>query len=282
MKIQKQLKLLFLFCIIISLNIKQTQSSWISNLIFGNITNKINEMASKLVGEAKQAFRESIDFLFDNKIIPLINQLEATADRVLDHAKDDINAIVDNFTKQIENIIIIAFEKAQEFMDKTLEAIKQKIIDATFDRLNEFEGNLFRDITSVLNKIDAILKEVSCFAQSVVSRITDEIKKALPSLINPFEKCRVDLDKLFPGQSMRIKFLYYFTPNQLYEYRKCRLISFIKEDTPIEALKIAFRDLELLAGDMRCLSVSLGAIQNEKYYIKEMGYAVHVLETFDN
>jgi len=282
MKIRKQLKILFLFCIIISFNIKQTQSSWISDLIFGNITDKINELGSKLIGEAKQAFRESIDYLFDNKIIPLINQLEASADRVMDHAKDDINAIVDNFTKQIEDIITIAFEKAQEFMDKTLDEIKQKIIDATFDRLNQFESNLFQDITRVLNKIDEILKEASCFAQSIVNRITEEIKKALPSFVNPFEKCRVDLDKLFPGQNMRIKFLSGFTPNQLYEYRKCRLISYIKPDTPIEAVKMAFRDLELLAGDMRCLSVSLGAIQNEKYYIKEMGYAVHVLETFDS
>ena len=282
MKIHKQIKILFLFCIIISLNIKQTQSSWITDKIFGSITDKINEMGAKLIGEAKQAFRESIDYLFDNKIIPLINQLEATADRVMDHAKDDINAIVDNFTKQIEDIITKAFEKAQEFMDRTLEEIKQKIIDATFDRLNELENNLFQDITRVLNKIDEILKEVSCFAQSVVSRITDEIKKMLPSLVNPFEKCRIDLDKLFPGQSMRIKFLSGFSPNQLYEYRKCRLISFIKEDTPIQAVKMAFRDLELLAGDMRCLSVSLGAIQNEKYFIKEMGYADHVLETFGN
>lgn len=282
MKVRKQLKLLFLFCIIISLNIKPTQSSWISNIIFGNIEKKINDMASKLIGEAKQAFRESCDYLFDNKIIPLINQLEATADRVMDHAKDDINAIVDNFTKQIEDIITKAFEKAQEFMDKTLEEIKQKIIDATFDRLNEFENNLFTDITKILNRVDELIKEVSCFAQSVVSRITDEIKKALPTWVNPFEKCRVDLDKLFPGQNMRIKFLSGFTPNQLYEYRKCRLISFIKEDTPIQAVKMAFRDLELLAGDMRCLSVSLGAIQNEKYYVREMGYADHVLETFEN
>jgi len=282
MRIQKQLKLLFLICIIISFNIKPARSGWLSNLLFGGITNKINEMGSKLIGEAKQAFRESMDYLFDNKIIPMINQLEATADRVMDHARDDINAIIDNFTKQIDSIIETAFNKAQQFMDKTIDEIKQKIIDATFDRLNEFENKLFQDMTSVLNKIDAILKEVSCYAQSIVARVTDEIKKALPSLINPFEKCRKDLDKLFPGQYMRFKFLSSFTPNQLYEYRKCRLISFIKEDTPITAVKMAFRDLELLAGDMRCLSVSLGAIENEKYYIREMGYADHVLDTFDN
>jgi len=42
---------------------------------------------------------------------------------------------------------------------------------------------------------------------------------------------------------------------------------------------MAYRDLELLAGDMRCLSVSLQAVENEKYYIKEMGNADFVLNT---
>jgi len=282
MRIQKQLKILFLFCILISFNIKQTKSGWIADKIFGALTNKVNDLAVKLLGEAKQAFRESLDYLFDTKINPLINQLEATADRVMDKARDDVNAVIDNFMKEIDIVINTAFDKAQQFVDKSIDEIKAKIIDATFDRLNQFEDKVFTDISTILNKIDAILKEVSCYAQSVVARITDEIKKVLPSFINPFEHCRIELDKLFPGQSMKIKFLSSFTPNQLYEYRKCRLISFIKDDTPIQAVKMAFRDLELLAGDMRCLSVSLGAINNEKYYIKEMGYADHVLQTFNN
>ena len=42
---------------------------------------------------------------------------------------------------------------------------------------------------------------------------------------------------------------------------------------------MAYRDLELLAGDMRCLSVSLGAVNNEKFYITEMGYADFILRT---
>ena len=76
---------------------------------------------------------------------------------------------------------------------------------------------------------------------------------------------------------MRIKQVGSFTPNQLYEFRKCRLIHYLKEDSPIQAVQMAYRDLELLAGDMRCLSVSVGAINNEKYYIKEMGLADFML-----
>ncbi len=81
---------------------------------------------------------------------------------------------------------------------------------------------------------------------------------------------------------MRLKLVSTFTPSQLFEYRKCRLITNLKADSRIEAVKMAYRDLELLSGDMRCLSVSLGAIANEKYYIREMGNAYYILSILGN
>jgi hypothetical protein len=259
-----------------------TKCGWLGNLIgdfFGGVVDKATD---GMIEHAKQAFRESMDYVFDNKINPLINQLEATADRVMDRAKDDINAVIDNFKNQILDLVEKAANVAKDLVDHTVEEIKTKIIDNTFDQLNRFEDKLFQDMTSILNKIDAILKEVSCYAQAIVYRVTDDIKKVLPSWVDPFENCRAELDKLFPGEWMRFKLVSMFTPSQLYEYRKCRLISNLKADTPIEAVKMAYRDLELLAGDMRCLSVSLGAIANEKYYIREMGNADYILCTLGN
>jgi hypothetical protein len=259
-----------------------TNCGWLSNLVgnfFGGVVDKATD---GMIEHAKQAFRESMDYVFDNKINPLINQLEATADRVMDRAKEDINAVIDNFKNQILELVEKAANVAKDLVDHTVDEIKTKIIDNTFDQLNRFEDKLFQDMTSILNKIDAILKEVSCYAQAIVYRVTDDIKKVLPSWVDPFESCRVELDKLFPGEWMRLKLVSMFTPSQLYEYRKCRLISNLKADSPIEAVKMAYRDLELLSGDMRCLSVSLGAIANEKYYIREMGNADYILSTLGN
>jgi hypothetical protein len=259
-----------------------TNCGWIKKTVgkfFGGVVNKATEGT---IDHSKQAFRESMDYVFDNKINPLINQLEATADRVIDRAKDDINEVIENFKNQILDLVEKAANVAKDLVDHTVDEIKTKIIDNTFDQLNRFEDKLFQDMTSILNKIDAILKEVSCYAQAIVYRVTDEIKNVLPSWVDPFESCRVELDKLFPGEWMRLKLVSTFTPSQLYEYRKCRLISNLQADSPIEAVKMAFRDLEFLSGDMRCLSVSLGAIANEKYYIREMGNAYYILSTLGN
>jgi ElaB/YqjD/DUF883 family membrane-anchored ribosome-binding protein len=265
--------------ILIFTAIPKSKCGWLGDMLGGFFGNVVDKATSGMIDHAKQAFRESMDYVFDNKIQPLIHQLEATADRVMDHAKDDINAVIDNFKKQMEELVETSAKIATEFVDHTVEEIKTKIIDNTFDKLNKFEDKLFQDMTTILNKIDEILKSVSCYAQAVIYRISDEIKKALPSLINPLEECRAILDKLFPGEWMRFKQVSSFSYSQLYEYRKCRLIHYLKEDSPIEAVKMAYRDLELLSGDMRCLSVALGAINNEKYYIKEMGEADFILDT---
>lgn len=251
----------------------------IANILGGFFGYLVDKASAKMIDHIRDAFRESMDYLFDHKILPMINQLEASADRVMDHAKDDINAVIDNFKKDIEDIINTAANKAEELVDHTVEEIKRGIIDATFDRMERLEDKLFHDITTILNKIDMILKEVSCYAQAIIVRITDEIKKVLPSVPNPFEKCRKELDILFPGQNMKWKLLSSFSPNQLYEYRKCSLIGYLNEDSYIKSIQMAYRDVELLAGDMRCLSVSLGAIENEKYFIQEMGKADYILNT---
>lgn len=267
--------------ILLSISLSSTKCGMISKLLgdfFNDITSRA---ASGLVDNAKRAFRESMDYLFDNKLLPLINQLEATADRVVDHAKDDINLVVENFKKEMEELVENSAKIAQNLIDHTIEEIKEKIIDETFDKIKNFEEKLFQDITTILNQIDSILKEVSCFAQAIVTRVTEEIKKVLPRFINPFESCRIELQNLFPNDYMRVKPLSNFSPNQLYEYRKCRLIFYLKDDSPIKAVEMAYRDLELLAGDMRCLSVSLGAVFNEKYYISEMGNADFILRTLE-
>jgi len=170
-----------------------TKCGVISDLLGGFWGDIIDKATEGMIDNVKQAFRESMDYLFDEKILPLINQLEASADRVMDHAKDDINAIVDNFKNDLNDIVNNAVKKGEEFVDHTIEEIKTAIIDDAFDRLNSLEDKLFQDLTNVLNQIDTILKEVSCYAQAIVERITEEIKKALPSFVNPFETCRYNL-----------------------------------------------------------------------------------------
>ena len=146
--------------------------------------------ASPLMDHVKQAILESMDYLFDQKISKLIYQIEATSNRMMDHATEDINKIVDNFKAQMEDLVKNAIKNAEEMADHTIEEIKRKIIDEAFEKLKDLENQIFIDITKILNQVDSMLKEVSCFSQAIVKRITDDIKNLLPRLPNPFNPCR--------------------------------------------------------------------------------------------
>ena len=256
-----------------------TKQGWISDKIGGFFGNIVDKSMSKVIDRAKEAFRESCDYLFDQKIKPMIDQIEAAAERTMDHVKEDIDEMVDHVTNKIEEVIDIAAKTATEFVDHTIEEIKDKVIDNTFDHLKELENNIFEDITRVLNKVDEMLRDLSCYAQSVISRIENDIKRVLPSLVNPFEYCRKKLNEDYPG--IRWKFTSSLTHEELYMYRKCLLIKNLTPESKTTTIAAAYREIELLAGDMRCLSVALSSISNEKFYIREMGLTYEILHALE-
>jgi len=49
---------------------------------------------------------------------------KALGNWVLDHATEDVNKMVDNFKKEMEQLLNEAIDKAEEFVDHTIEEIK--------------------------------------------------------------------------------------------------------------------------------------------------------------
>jgi len=133
----------------------------------------------------------------------------------------------------------------------------------------------------LLNKVDEAILKISCSVQAIEIKIREDLYKFLPSIPNPFNSCRIAVDKQFPGHGLRYKLLSQFESNELYELKKCYILGDLTENTPIQSILMAYRDVEFLAAGMRCYSVSVGAIQNQKYFIKEMAQCSMVIDTFE-
>jgi len=58
------------------------------------------------------------------------------------------------------------------------------------------------------------------------------------------------------------------------------MTSELNEFSSIKSILMVYRDLEMLAADMRCLSMALSANENEKYFLKEMGEAHEMIITY--
>ena len=283
----KTLKTLIIFCLLLSFSqnhvncsIRSMIGSWFGGIV-DDMTKGIFDRAGELIEKAKQAFQEAMDTLFDKKLVPLINQIDAMIHRNLGQIDEIIQKTIDNFKNAVLEMVNNAAKQAKDLIGQTIEDIKKKIIDNVFDRVNELEGKVLSDIIFILNKIDETIYKLSCSVQSIEIRIRDDLSKSLSIIPNPFNSCRMAVDKLFPGHYLRWKPLFWYSPNELYELKKCYLISPLTERTPIKSVLMAYRDLEFLAAEMRCLSIAFGASMNLKYYVMEMGKIANIIDTFD-
>lgn len=283
----KTLKTLIIICLMLSFSdnhvncsFKSMIGSWFGGIV-DDMTKGIFDRAGELIEQAKKAFQEAMDTLFDKKLVPLIDQIDAMIHRNLGQIDEIIQKTIENFKNAVLEMVNDAAKQAKELIGETIEDIKKKIIDNIFDRIGELEGKVLNDIIIILNKIDETIYKLSCSAQSIEIKIREDLTKALSIFPNPFDSCRIAVDKLFPGHYLRWKPLSWYFSNELYELKKCYIISPLTENTPINSILMAYRDLELLAAEMRCLSIAFAASMNLKYYIMEMGRIANVIDTYE-
>lgn len=224
----------------------------------------------EVIVKAKEAFIEAMDDLFNTKLLPMIHQIDAMIEKNLGIIDDMIQKTIDHFFTEMRNTIDFAAQKVMQLVDKTIEEIRTQIIDETFNRADKLLKEVHTMINDILDRIDESIYKASCALETVASRIFDKIKTALP-IYSPLDPCRKKINEEYPGHDLLLKPFSKYLPNELYVYRKCAIFKNLDEKTPIKSLLMAYRDLELLAGDMRCMAVSFKAKENLEYYINEMG-----------
>jgi len=222
-----------------------------------------------------------MNVLFDQKIKPLIYQIQSMVDRAMGQVDELIQKTIETTKNAINDVVNNAAKKAMELVDFTVEQIKTKIIDNAFEQMRELENKVMGDIMIILNKVDELILKISCSVQAVEGRIREFLYKNLPSIPNPWNSCRIKVDEQFPGHNIRYKFLSNFESNELYELKKCYIVDSLTETSPVQSILMAYRDVEFLAAGMRCYSISVGSMENQKYYIKEMAKCAQIIDTYD-
>ena len=251
----------------------------------GRMKAAMNELADKiLAGEgvllekAAVAVNDIIDKLFDDKFVKLLASIQAMIEKNLRQITEDIQQIIDNLFQKISDTINQIADRAKELIDSTIEEIKAKIIDEFFTKIDNLVATITANVLRILDKIDDMIYKLSCSEQALADKLIKAVVDALPSIPNPFNSCREAIDKKFPGFNLRWKFFSSYTANQLYEYKKCDYFINLDEKSPIASILMAYRDLEALAGDMRCAAVALRLTENLFYYMDEMATCVKMAD----
>jgi hypothetical protein len=100
----------------------------------------LRSKSESLVGPAKQAFIDAMNVLFDDKLKPLIAQIDAVATGRL----SQLDQTVKDAEAGIDAIIAHAGVVAANLVGQTTDQIKTKIIDEAFLQADELVSNITR------------------------------------------------------------------------------------------------------------------------------------------
>jgi hypothetical protein len=137
----------------------------------------LRSKSESLVGPAKQAFIEAMNVLFDQKLTPLIKQIDAVAtgriaqfDKSIKDAEAGIDAIISH-----------AAMIATDLVGRTTNEIKTKIIDEAFSQADSL-------VDKIKGNIGAIIDNVDCKIDGQREKLV-EWWRSLVSFPNPLNHC---------------------------------------------------------------------------------------------
>lgn len=115
----------------------------------------LRSKSESLVGPAKDAFIEAMDYLFSQKLTPFLDKVDGMAAARL----NQVQGIVDNAEKGIHDIIDHAATTAEKLADRTVEQIKQQIIKETFAEARILVDDIDAKLNAIIDKIDCTIRE---------------------------------------------------------------------------------------------------------------------------
>jgi uncharacterized coiled-coil protein SlyX len=271
---------------------------FLGDKLFGAVDNTIDRAEAaghRLLEDVKTQANKVVNELIESQIKPLSKSMEMTATKIteglnsaLEQSRKDAELMRDQFEKMMEKMLN-KYEKLGEELvtkfyavaDYHVERLRVDVIDYGMSRLSEFKKECMTDIRNILRIVEDLILRASCMMNSTAKRIDDSLTKFIPDPY-PSDKCRQELDVLFPNQHMMQLRPTSFTDSQLYYYRKCDLSSKVDENSSIQATFMIYSDLLKLAADMRCLAVSLNMAEVEIYYLEEMAYFSNLVKIVNN
>eukprot|EP00931_Biecheleriopsis_adriatica_P074220 TRINITY_DN48332_c0_g1_i1.p1 TRINITY_DN48332_c0_g1~~TRINITY_DN48332_c0_g1_i1.p1 ORF type:complete len:443 (+),score=112.34 TRINITY_DN48332_c0_g1_i1:198-1331(+) len=200
--------------------------------------------------------------LFDNKITPLVDKVNAMALEDIAQLKQDVEQVVADTTQEIDNLIVNAAETAQKLIDRSIEEIKESIIDETAAKVEEATDNFFKGLGGFLQKFYETIQKVDCMVKGDI----DKIKEDVYELIG--EGCRgLFPDKCCGQEGVKGKALAEMGDTQVYGLEICRRSDGLTPKSPVADIKKAYVDCQIAAKKFYCIDFGAGAAKD--FFTKE-------------
>ncbi|MHC0068668.1 hypothetical protein ACWATR_38375 [Nostoc sp. UIC 10890] len=227
--------------------------------ILGGFVKKLE----KLVKELQKDIKKDIYDLFDDRINPLIRNIDYIAQERVNHAitkveiletktKADIEYLLDNADNKIKHYLQTIDNIRKEAINETLTttnyylenrinqitlcvmeavSLSQSTVENSLQRIEALENAVFQDATQVINKLSELI-------DGKLELIRNEFKRYLIHYLpNPFDKCRQKL-------KLGLKSGGLLSDVELYELTQCYELSKLNENTDIDQVLKVYGQLQ--------------------------------------
>jgi hypothetical protein len=195
----------------------------------------VRSKSESMVGPIKEAFIEAMNVLFDQKLKPMIDQIDQAAAARL----SQFDRTIKDAESGIDTIIADAGQVAVNSVGQSSEIIKSKIIDATFNRADSL-------VQQISTSLQALVEDLDCKIDGQTSKL-QEWGKSLVSYPKPWNYC------------YRTNGFIFTTPASddyviIYRIRQCELLRDLDESSTVRNLKDNYARLSVLARRFTCLT----------------------------
>lgn len=140
----------------------------------------IEKESEQVIGQAKLAFEQAMDHVFDKDISPLIDKAEAAIDAGIDKVNNYVNETVNHIESSIEAIIHDAAQTANDLASNVTHDIEE-IISKASSAIEQVEKTFYRDVSNLLVQINEIVQKGQCMETSGAKQIQNAISTRLSS-----------------------------------------------------------------------------------------------------
>ena len=196
----------------------------------------IRSKSEAMIDPVKQAFLEIMNELFDKKLNPLVDKInEAAASRLA-----QMNAIVQDAEKGIDQVIEHAANQMLVVGDKITNDIKQRVIDETFERADAL-------IVNVSAQIQQVIDDVDCKIDGQRAKLEEWVRAQFALFPHPFSRCYVDYGFRWsvPGSDDYLS---------TYRIRQCELVEQLDASKTVFQIKDNYGRLSLLSRRFKCMA----------------------------
>jgi len=131
----------------------------------------IAKLCDKFLPAVKKAVTEEIDYMFDNKLPILIEEVNKAMADTIDHAEDDANEFMKYTLGNISDLIENTINVAGQMMDHEVEEISHAMNDFIDKHVTGMFDHVFAGLNNLLTRFEQDVQHLVCELEGVIKQM---------------------------------------------------------------------------------------------------------------